>query len=121
MPLLSPKARILLKLFTPQRRKPDPRHALSEADRDLSGRTIVFTGGTDGMGRAAVAMLHAMGADVIVLGRDPDKAADLMARARRARRPGAPSASSSAISRRCGASATARTASSPRRSGSTFS
>ncbi len=78
MPLLSPKARIALKLFTPQRRRPDPRHTLPEADRNLAGRTVVFTGGTDGIGRVAVGMLHAMGAHVVVLGRSAEKGAVLV-------------------------------------------
>lgn len=78
MPLIGEKTRIVLKLFTPQRRKPDPRHAIPEEDRDLSGKTIVFTGGTDGIGRAAVGMLYAMGAHVVVLGRDPVKSNALL-------------------------------------------
>lgn len=73
------KLRLLLKLFTPQRRQPDPRYALPEADRDLTGRVIVFTGGTDGMGRVAVGMLSEMGADLIILGRSAEKGAALLA------------------------------------------
>ncbi len=71
--MFKPKTRILLNLFWPQRRKPDPRHAIAEADKDLSGKTIVFTGGTDGIGRVAVAMLYRMGAHVVLLARSPAK------------------------------------------------
>ncbi|WP_411819410.1 SDR family NAD(P)-dependent oxidoreductase [Hyphococcus formosus] len=70
---MNEKIRLLLKLFTPQRRKPDPRHAMPKADRDLSGKTIVFTGGTDGIGRVAVSMLYEMGASLVLLGRDTAK------------------------------------------------
>lgn len=73
MLLISEKTRIVLKLFTPQRRKPDPRLALPDDDRHLSGKTIVFTGGTDGIGRVAVSLLYEMGAHVVILGRDPKK------------------------------------------------
>ncbi|MCZ0951033.1 MAG: SDR family NAD(P)-dependent oxidoreductase [Rhodospirillaceae bacterium] len=45
-------------------------------DRDLAGKTVVFTGGTDGMGRLAVGRLASMGADICLLGRN-------MARTRR--------------------------------------
>ena len=51
MPLVSDRTRILLDLFVPQRRTPDPRHAIPQADRNLSGKTVVLTGGTDGIGR----------------------------------------------------------------------
>ncbi len=63
----------MLKFFVPQRRTPNPRYAIRESSKDLSGKTVVFTGGTDGMGRVAVEMLHEMGAEVIVLGRDEHK------------------------------------------------
>ncbi len=39
-------------------------------DRDLGGKTVVFTGGTDGMGRVAVGRLASMGADIWLLGRN---------------------------------------------------
>jgi multimeric flavodoxin WrbA len=39
----------------------------------LSGKTIVFTGGTDGIGRVAVEMLYQMGASVVLLGRNEAK------------------------------------------------
>ncbi|MEM9462551.1 MAG: SDR family oxidoreductase [Myxococcota bacterium] len=67
------RTRLILASLLPQRRAPDPRHALPEADKRLSGRTIVFTGGTDGMGRVAVQMLYEMGATVVLLGRDDAK------------------------------------------------
>jgi len=56
-----------------QRRKPDPAHAIPEADRDLASKTVVFTGGTDGMGRVAVELFCAMGAKVVLLGRNEAK------------------------------------------------
>lgn len=40
---------------------------------DLSGKTIVFTGGTDGMGKVAVEKLAKMGATVMLLGRSKEK------------------------------------------------
>jgi NAD(P)-dependent dehydrogenase (short-subunit alcohol dehydrogenase family) len=44
-----------------------------ESLRDLTGKTVVFTGGTDGMGRVAVDKLAQMGAKVVVLGRNETK------------------------------------------------
>lgn len=73
MALLSPEVRMALETFVPQRRTPDPRHAIPDRDKDLSGRTVVFTGGTDGMGRVAVEALYEMGADVVLLGRSEAK------------------------------------------------
>jgi len=64
---------ILLNLFLPQRRNPNPKYAIPEKDKNLKGKTIVFTGGTDGMGRVAVEMLYSMGAHVVVLGRNKTK------------------------------------------------
>jgi dehydrogenase/reductase SDR family member 12 len=40
----------------------------------LRGRTVVVTGATSGLGRAAAAQLAALDARVILVGRDPDKA-----------------------------------------------
>lgn len=40
---------------------------------DLRGQTIVFTGGTDGMGRLAVEKFAELGARVVLLGRNPEK------------------------------------------------
>ena len=64
---------LLLTSLLPQRKAPDPRHAIPDSDKDQSGKTVVFTGGTDGMGRVAVGALHQMGANVVLLGRDEAK------------------------------------------------
>ncbi|MBM7035277.1 SDR family NAD(P)-dependent oxidoreductase [Vibrio ulleungensis] len=74
MPLLDDKTRILLKLFVPQRRVPNTQYAVPEMDKDLLGKTIVFTGGTDGIGQVAVEMLYEMGANIVLLSRNPEKA-----------------------------------------------
>ena len=70
--------RFLLTSILPQRKQPDPRFALAEADKHLDGRTVVFVGGTDGMGRVAVEMLHQMGASIVLLGRNREKAQVLL-------------------------------------------
>lgn len=41
--------------------------------KNLKGSTIVFTGGTDGMGRVAVNKLASMDAELIILGRNEEK------------------------------------------------
>jgi NAD(P)-dependent dehydrogenase (short-subunit alcohol dehydrogenase family) len=41
------------------------------ADVDMSGKTVVITGASSGIGAAAACQLHSMGARVIVVGRDP--------------------------------------------------
>lgn len=69
MPFLSDRTRIALNLFLPKRRKPDPAHAITEADKDMSGKTVVLTGGTAGIGRVAAAQLYGMGANLVLLGR----------------------------------------------------
>lgn len=43
------------------------------AQMNLAGKTIVFTGGTDGMGRDACEKLARMGAEIVLLGRNPKK------------------------------------------------
>ena len=47
-------------------------------DQDLSGKTIVFTGGSDGMGRVAIERLASMGADVHLVARNPEKSAKVL-------------------------------------------
>lgn len=42
-------------------------------ETDLSGRTVLITGGSGGLGRAAAESIAGMGARVIVVGRDPAK------------------------------------------------
>lgn len=44
-----------------------------DENQDLSGKTIVFSGGSDGMGQAAVHKLAAMGASLVLLGRNERK------------------------------------------------
>lgn len=48
-------------------------------DADMSGRTVIVTGATGGLGRRAAGDLAGMGARVIVVGRDPAKLADTAA------------------------------------------
>jgi len=78
MKLLNAKTRILLKLFLPQRKKANPKYAIPESDKNLSGQTIVFTGGTDGIGRVAVEMFYEMNANIVLLARNPKKAQHLI-------------------------------------------
>lgn len=40
---------------------------------DLSGKTVVFTGGTDGMGKEAVKKIAKMGATIMLFGRSKEK------------------------------------------------
>ena len=49
---------------------------------DLAGRVIVVTGATSGLGRAAASQLARDGATVIVVGRNPDKTAGVVAELR---------------------------------------
>lgn len=46
---------------------------------DLTGKTILLTGGTDGIGRELALQLRALGAMVIVTGRTPERLADMAA------------------------------------------
>ncbi len=48
-------------------------------DQDLTGTMIVFTGGTDGMGRVAVERLASMGADICLVARNMAKTQRVMA------------------------------------------
>lgn len=43
------------------------------AGNALAGRTVVLTGGTAGIGRAAAGEIHRLGADLVVVGRDSAK------------------------------------------------
>jgi len=49
------------------------RRPVTTVRRDLAGTTVVFTGGTDGMGRVAAMRLVEMGATLHLPGRDPEK------------------------------------------------
>ncbi len=67
--MFSEKTKILLKFFTPQKKITNPKHTVLELDKNLSGKIVVFTGGTNGIGRSSVKLLFKMGATIIVLAR----------------------------------------------------
>lgn len=52
-------------------------------DADLHGRVALVTGATSGLGRAAATELARLGATTILVGRNPDKTADVAAEIRR--------------------------------------
>ncbi len=57
---------------------------------NLKGKTVVFTGGTDGMGKDAVKKLAKMGAVIMLLGRDKEKTLGVVSELNRiAKRPNA--------------------------------
>jgi dehydrogenase/reductase SDR family protein 12 len=58
------------------------------ADYDLTGRVVVITGATSGLGFAAARTLAAAGASVEIVGRDPDKTRAAFVRLRDAGAPG---------------------------------
>ena len=43
------------------------------ADPDMDGKVALVTGGTSGIGKATATALAAMGADVVIVGRDPER------------------------------------------------
>ena len=49
------------------------------AQRTLDGVTIVITGASDGIGAAAARKLHALGEQVVVVGRSPERTAAVAA------------------------------------------
>ncbi|MCY4051359.1 MAG: SDR family NAD(P)-dependent oxidoreductase [Gammaproteobacteria bacterium] len=57
-------------------------------NRDLAGKMVVFTGGTDGMGRVAVKRFAEMGADIYLFGRNNQKSENVINELRRAGYPG---------------------------------
>ena len=57
-------------------------------NRDLTGKMVVFTGGTDGMGRIAVERFAEMGADVCLFGRNIQKTENVLEELLRAGYPG---------------------------------
>ncbi|WP_245745784.1 SDR family NAD(P)-dependent oxidoreductase [Nocardia altamirensis] len=50
-------------------------------DQDLTGKTVVLTGASSGIGAVAAATLGARGATVAVVGRDPERTAEVAAKA----------------------------------------
>ncbi|MFE7743276.1 SDR family NAD(P)-dependent oxidoreductase [Nocardia sp. NPDC057455] len=50
-------------------------------DKDLTGKTVVVTGASSGIGAAAAQRLAARGADVAVVGRSPERTAEVAAKA----------------------------------------
>lgn len=46
---------------------------------DIAGKTVVITGASAGIGAAAARQIHALGARVVVVGRNPDKTASVAA------------------------------------------
>ena len=57
-------------------------------NQDLTGKTVVFSGGTDGMGRVAVEKLAKMGAAIVVLGRNEGKSKAVVDAINQATEPG---------------------------------
>jgi NAD(P)-dependent dehydrogenase (short-subunit alcohol dehydrogenase family) len=57
-------------------------------DYDLGDRTIVVTGATSGLGKHAAGRFAALGAHVVIVGRDPDKTAQVADQLRAASRAG---------------------------------
>ena len=55
-----------------------PERIAGVADVDCSGKTVLFTGSTSGIGRAAALALGRLGADVVVHGRDQEAGADVV-------------------------------------------
>ncbi len=53
------------------------------ATADMTGRTVVVTGGNSGIGKATAAALAAAGADTLIVSRNPDKGAAALADIRR--------------------------------------
>ncbi|WP_433577360.1 SDR family NAD(P)-dependent oxidoreductase [Nocardia brasiliensis] len=54
---------------------------MAETDQDLTGKTVVLTGASSGIGAVAAARLAARGATVAVVGRSPERTAEVAAAA----------------------------------------
>lgn len=49
------------------------------SNQDMTGKTVVFTGGTDGMGRVAAEKMAGLGASMVLLGRNREKSLAVVA------------------------------------------
>ncbi|MBU1241352.1 SDR family NAD(P)-dependent oxidoreductase [Myxococcota bacterium] len=55
------------------------RRNFTALDTSMDGKTVVITGATSGLGRSAAASLAALGATLVIIGRDPEKGAQTVA------------------------------------------
>ena len=76
--MLSKRTKIILNLFVPQEKKPNPKYNIPDEDKKLNNKVIVITGGTDGIGKATVEMLYNMGAEIILIARNKTKSESLI-------------------------------------------
>ncbi len=77
-----PFGKVWLDTFLPRKTAP------KVPNQDLTGKMVVFTGGTDGMGRIAVERFAEMGADICLFGRNIPKTENVIEELRTARHKG---------------------------------